>query len=323
MYEVTIIGAGNIAANYDNPTDEHLLTHAHAISSSTHFNLAGFYDVNQEAARKAAEKWNCSWFQDMDTAILAANVVCIAVPDTYHYSVLRQCLEQDGVDAAIMEKPYMATLGEARNIQELLNKCSIPVILNYSRRFMPEFSELKRWITAVAGNLICGNCYYGKGTLHNGSHLIDIMRCFFGKLEVGQVIDKIVDFAPEDPSCDFYLYAHNKSSRIYFHPIPCDRVTTFEFDLMFTNGRIRYSDEMGKIEYYEVLKRNPLFDEANYIEKREVIINPSNAMYGLYKNLYDVLANKRKPLCTEEDGAIVSCIIEEIYRQAGQGKNNV
>lgn len=322
MFDVVVIGAGNIAANYDNPTDEYLLTHAHAISNSTHFNLVGFYDVNQEAARKAAEKWHCSWFHDMSTAISAANIICIAVPDIYHYSVLRQCLEQTGVEAVIVEKPYMATLSEAHNIQELLNKCSIPVILNYSRRFMPEFSELKRWITDVAGNLICGNCYYGKGTLHNGSHLIDIMRYFFGNLKVGQVIDKIVDFAPTDPSCDFYLYANNKKSRFYFHPIPCDRVTTFEFDLMFTNGRIRYSDEMGKFEYYEILKANPLFDEVNYIKRKEVKINPSNAMCGLYKNLYDVLANKRKPLCTEEDGVMVSCIVEEIYKQAGWVRNN-
>ena len=167
MYEVAIIGAGNIAANYDNPADGHLLTHAHAISSSTHFNLSGFYDVNQEAARKAAAKWNCSWFQDMNTAISSANVVCIAVPDTYHYNVLQQCLAQDSVDAVIMEKPYMATLSEARSIQELLDKYNVPIILNYSRRFMPEFRELKRWITDVADEFICGNCFYGKGTLHN------------------------------------------------------------------------------------------------------------------------------------------------------------
>lgn len=322
MYDVVIIGAGNIAANYDNPTDEYLLTHAHAISNSTCFELVGFYDVNQEAAKHAAEKWNCRWFRDMDTAISAADIVCIAVPDNHHYSILKQCLEQNGVEAIIMEKPYMATLNEAHNIQEILNNCSIPVILNYSRRFMPEFRALKRWIIGVAGNLICGNCYYGKGTLHNGSHLIDIMRYFFGKLEVGQVIDKIVDFTPADPSCAFHLYVHNKSSSIYFHPIPCDRVTVFEFDLMFTNGRIRYNDEMGVIEYYEALKMNPLFDEVNYIKTREVKINPSNAMCGLYKNLYDVLINKRKPLCTDEEGLMVSYIVEEIYKQVSRVTDN-
>lgn len=320
MYDVAIIGAGNIAANYDNPTDEHLLTHAHAISHSTHFNLIGFYDVNQEAARKAAAKWNCSWFQDMNTAISSANVVCIAVPDIYHYSVLRQCLEQTSVEAVIVEKPYMATLSEGCNIQELLNKCSIPVILNYSRRFMPEFGELKRWIDDAAGNLICGNCFYGKGTLHNGSHLIDMMRYFFGDLKVGRVIDKIEDYTPTDPSYEYYLYAHNQNSRIFFHPIPCDKVTIFEFDLIFDNGRVKYNDEMGKFEYYEALKTNPLFDEVNYIKRREVKINPSSAMCGLYKNLYDVLAKKRKPLCTEEDGLMVSCIVEEIYKQAREGK---
>lgn len=322
MYDVVLIGAGNIAANYDNPTDEYLLTHAHAISNSTQFSLAGFYDVDTDKAREAAKKWNCSWFQDMNAAIAAANVVCIAVPDNHHYSVLKQCLEKKSVEAVITEKPYMASLSEALNIQRLLNKYNIPVILNYSRRFMSEFWEMKQWITKAAGTFIGGNCFYGKGTLHNGSHHIDIMSYLLGNLEVGDVIGGIVDFKKEDPSFEFYLHMHATEGRIFFHPVSCYKVTIFEFDLMFDKGRVRYNDETGDIEYYEVLKENPMFDELNYVKRRVVKINPSSAMDGLYKNLYDVLQKRERPLCTEKEGIMVSQIMEDIYQYASKGTDN-
>lgn len=32
---------------------------------SMQFRLVGFYDIARGAARNTAEKWNCSWFQDM------------------------------------------------------------------------------------------------------------------------------------------------------------------------------------------------------------------------------------------------------------------
>ena len=48
MYKAVIIGAGNIAAGFDSPKSEKVLTHAHAITLHPDFELLGFInsDVN-------------------------------------------------------------------------------------------------------------------------------------------------------------------------------------------------------------------------------------------------------------------------------------
>lgn len=74
----------------------------------------------------------------------------------------------------IAEKPLTATYEEAKMVFDLY-KNRIPLTVNYSRRFLKEFQDLKSEIQSF-GKFLKGTGYYGKGILHNGSHMIDILR---------------------------------------------------------------------------------------------------------------------------------------------------
>lgn len=318
ILNVAIIGAGNIAAGYDNPDDLCIQTHAHAIIDSMMFQLSGFYDIDKAKANAATAKWGGRRFESIDEISAYADIVCIAVPDQYHYPLLRKCLEEGLFKAIIIEKPFVTSYFELERIINIKKKRVTPIFLNYSRRYMEEFQYMKKWILENAGELICGNCYYGKGTLHNGSHLIDLMRYLFGDMEVEYLGRSIADYLDNDLSMEFSLNKRDNNSPIFFHPIPCNCATVFEFDIFFSNARIQYSDERQMIKYYTIVRKKQLFDENNYQLYRKVNIDISHAMRNLYANVFNVLNNNCQVVCDETDGEYVVRIIEELRREAGK-----
>lgn len=314
-YSVVIIGAGKIASGYDEPGDAYVQTHAHAIQKSEHFTLRGFYDSVIESAQIAAKKWSTNYFESIEEAVEIADIVCVAVPDKFHYAVIKRVLSYPNIKGIIAEKPFTATSEEAMDLYEIASSKNIPVFLNYSRRYMNEFWNLKEWIKENAGALVCGNCFYGKGTLHNGSHLIDLLHYLLGDCKVAEVFDQIWDFTEEDSSIEFVLKEKQRGARIFFHPISSKNVTVFEFDLIFENVRIWYSDEKQIIRLYKLGKNNPLFDEINFIESDEWKINASHAMENLYQNVFNVIEKKGNTLCDGQTGLDIISIVEEIRRK--------
>ena len=311
-FGVLIVGAGNIASKYDSMEDTSFLTHVHMISVLPGFHLHGFYDIDSTAANVAAKKWNTRFFEIMEEALTGADIVCIAVPDRYHIDSIRECLiYKNTIRAFIIEKPIATNTKDAKEIVDTCARHGIPIFLNYSRRYRQEFSFLRDWIRDNAGVFISGVCHYGKGTIHNASHLVDILRFLFGDLLIRDAGFSYTDYSDNDKSYDFTLETHN-GSPIYFHPIPCCFVTVFEFDLFFEKARVKYSDENGLIEFYAVTETNSQFKEKNYTKIRECQIDPSSALRGLYNNVYDNLLNNSPPLCTGLDGVETLNIVERI-----------
>ena len=92
-------------------------------------------------------------------------------------------------------------------------------------------------------------------------------------------------------------------------------VTIFEFDLLFENARVYYSDEKQVIKLYKLGKNNPLFDEVNFIKSDEWKINVSHAMKNLYQNVVNVIEKKENSFCNEQAGLDIIKIVEEIRRK--------
>lgn len=87
--------------------------------------------------------------------------------------------------------------------------------------------------------------YYGKGALHNGSHMIDILRfllgeignpCAFGR-EIFDFEKEEFDFEKEDSSKNLSLEIRN--GNFYMMAIDSRAVTIFELELFFEKARVR------------------------------------------------------------------------------------
>lgn len=289
-YRVLIVGAGDIAAFYDTPESNIILTHAHAITKLPELELIGFVDKDINKARKAAKVWNTKAYEYIDEIQELIDIICCAVSDDAHYEVLKG-FDNKNIRAIVAEKPITKTIWQAREIVKIYKNSSTLMEVNYSRRFTEEFVYMKNKIKDM-GELYVGTGYYGKGMLHNASHLVDLLCFCFNEVSFHRTNDYINDFSEDDISADVILRVDGKS--VFLHPINCQVVTVFELDLLFENGRIRYNDSNGKIEIYKKSYSELYRGEINYRLEEELLIDSSKSLINLYKNVISCLQGTEK-----------------------------
>jgi predicted dehydrogenase len=249
-YTVLIVGAGKIGAFFDSPQSDAVLTHAHAFKKHPNFQLVGFVDVDHARAREAAQVWGCRAFSDLDDAFrmhAAIDVVVIATPDTNHSAYVRALFSRS-VRLAFVEKPLTNSISDAQALAHECRTHRLPALVNYSRRFVTEFNTLKEEIAAgTFGKFLSGTGYYGKGILHNGSHMINLLRFLIGEVVDFERIDSIADYQGNDESVSAVL-RFSDGAPFVLQIIDSRVVTVFELDLFFSKRRIRVKDSGFTIE---------------------------------------------------------------------------
>lgn len=255
-----IIGAGQIAAGYDTPTSPAVLTHAHAVSQHPNLNLLGFIDPTLSTAQQAASTWGGKSWASLDDFLASdaprPHVMIVAVPDPLHVSVtldVLRLLPPDKPSVLILEKPLATSTAEAQPLLWLGDshpQCH--VIVNYQRRLLPRFHALREAITQGSyGKLLTGTGLYGKGVLHNGTHLLDWLRLLLGgqqgditKVQSSQVLgDTLTTLDPTTADRTVSGWVQfAQGGRILLNGIDSRALTHFELDLFFERARIQLLD---------------------------------------------------------------------------------
>lgn len=310
-YNVVICGAGRIGATFDDPQTKRILTHAHAFYSHEGFHLKGFYDVNEEQGRLAAKRWNCAYFSFLEEAMRDTDVVCCTVPDEFHYDMLKKIADYP-VKLVIGEKPLTKDVQEAREICQKYQTRNIPLAVNYTRRYVTRFIALRKEIQSY-GKLIRGTGYYGKGILHNGSHMLDFISYLFGEIQQVQGKDPLIDFEEQDPSLEVELKV--SGGTIHLHPIDCRIVTIFELELFFEKGRIRILDGGMEMERYKVMP-SPVFQGyQNYRKIETEMVDYDSSFQNLAENVYGALERKEELICSADDARHVLELCYKLQRE--------
>lgn len=183
-YNVLICGAGGQGALSDapgSPNENKYISFAHAFCDHEGFELCGFYDKDGEKSVKAIEAWAGAAYCCINHAIEfdRIDIAVVATPDNSHYDILKQ-LAKHPLKLVICEKPLCTDLQQAREIVKLYKGKGIPLMVDYTRRFIPELQELKqRYETGEFGKIQEITCAFNRGFIHTGSHLIDFIRWFF------------------------------------------------------------------------------------------------------------------------------------------------
>jgi predicted dehydrogenase len=293
------MGAGQIASGFDSPNVDEVLTHAHAYIKHNGFNLIGFYDVDSEKAELAAQKWSCDSFDNISAIKDRIDVVSICTPDNRHVAAIKQAVELHP-KLIFLEKPITNNLSDVEYLMKIAE--SIPIAVNYSRRYVIEFQELSANISSDKfGAFISGIGYCGKGFVHNGSHMIDLLRFMIGEIKSIEKVSAVADFYNEDPSVNAVIYFQNGSEFI-MRAIPCSNFTIFEVDLIFQKARIRILDSGFKIDIYSV-ENDERFNGYRKLQKSaDISTKLSDAMLSAVDNIYCFLENGEKLRCGISDG---------------------
>lgn len=288
-----IIGAGNIASEYDEPTDYNILSHANAYFKHPNFNLIGFVDVDIDKAKIAAKKWKCGYFNSVDEVLIKhrVDVYSVCVPNDFHYEVLKTLCKLKNI-FIFTEKPLTSHLYESEEIVELMLKNNISCSVNYKREFLPEFSNFyENSKKNIYGKLNFGACYYSKGLNHNGSHAISILNNLYPieNLRVLNSFERIKEI-DSDPSSSFLMEINN-DYHFLFKSFQNENYPIFELDFHFENARIRII-ELGVYIEFSSLKNNSTFKTHKFIEKDEMI--PTNLNISLKFSLDNIFNHLTK-----------------------------
>lgn len=294
MLDTIIIGAGMMAGGYDSPASDLILSHAHAYTKHPDFNLLGFYDINYDKAKEMAVKWNCQAFEDKKN-LPYADIISICTPDLNHIS---DCFEYAKLNPQLifLEKPLAHTKHEA----EALKKINIPVLVNYSRRFSKEFQIVKKQIADNHyGKFLTGVGYYGKGTIHNGSHMVDLINWLISPVVSYEVMNEQNDFYANDTTKSMVLTLLN-GSEFYMQGINCHYYTIFELDLLFEKGRIKINNAGNEIQLFRITE-HPANNQKNLCSIQNYRTDLTSVLYNSLDNISHFLYNGEKLLCTLDD----------------------
>lgn len=115
--------------------------HCNTLSQRPEFELAGVYDINNESAQSAADRFRCRNFNSYQQMLENVQAVGICVPTTLHYDYTIQALKKG--KAVFVEKPIAATLSEAKRMVATAAKKKLPLQVGHIERFNPAIRALE------------------------------------------------------------------------------------------------------------------------------------------------------------------------------------
>ncbi len=132
MLKIAVIGTGFIGN-----------THAEACERSKYLELIGIVDKNQDAGRKAADRFGCKYYDDMMKMMEEeeVDIVDICLPTFLHEEYVLAALEKG--KHVICEKPVSLTLESVEKMIHTAQRVNRKFMVAQVVRFWPEYAKIK------------------------------------------------------------------------------------------------------------------------------------------------------------------------------------
>jgi predicted dehydrogenase len=185
IWRALIVGCGRIAGDYNRGADDAMvLTHALAYRRHQGFALAGCVDPDRQARETFMRKWDVArGYATLEDALASDryDIASICSPTGTHIAAA-DCALRSGIRAIFVEKPVDADPQGARRLAKSGRSLGVPIAVNFTRRFDPSMRALREEISSGRlGGLLSVVGWFGRGTLNNASHLIDLAIYLTGR----------------------------------------------------------------------------------------------------------------------------------------------
>ena len=248
MIKALVIGLGNIGAQYDLNKDE-ILTHVKAFSLREDVELSVF-DVNFKFKNTIVNKYKCLPFEtyaEIDFRLF--DIVSICTPTKLHSKILKDCLKVN-LPVILCEKPIASDIFELDELKLLYEKSTSKVLVNYFRRFHPNYKDLQQVIKKENKKIIRIVVKYYKGWLNYASHALDIIQYLLNKeLDFHNIIEtnRFIDFLSTDPSISLDIKGNVNISCLAIESLNA----LWEVDFYFENFRVKLISGGQIIQLYK------------------------------------------------------------------------
>jgi predicted dehydrogenase len=284
-----VVGAGLIGSKLDDGPTRFPLTHAGAYLSSG-CDLRALVDVNKNLSDEAA-KWNVQAYRSFSEMMdeVKPELLSFAVPAEVRPDLMLEALDYKCLKAVVAEKPLAESLERAKFLVNQYEKFKIPLIVNYSRRFIKFWQDL-RGIEALSVNI-----KYAKGIKHNGSHALDLCRMLFGECKGMSVVSGKIDYFPNDPTLTAILH-FERCPEVILQGVDERHFTLFEVDIITANSRFIVDQDGQRIRISDLNLKSGTPKGKRLVETSNEIVDSNLAMSNLMFHVKDV-ANGMRPLC--------------------------
>lgn len=128
--KIGVIGVGHLGRH-----------HARLLAEIAGTQLVGIADVNEEAGREIASKYNVPYFKDYHDLAGKVDAVTVVVPTFLHHEVARFFLERNV--HTFIEKPITKTLAEANDLVALAGEKQLTLQVGHVERFNAAILKLQ------------------------------------------------------------------------------------------------------------------------------------------------------------------------------------
>ncbi len=239
---------------------------------------------------------------------------------------------KSGARVVILEKPVTHSLKLARELKEASEKYGCTVIVNHERRFDSRYIKVKEMLSkgeigrvlTVNARILTG-AYRGKSMpdegggplLHDGTHLVDILRFFFGDVE--SLRGEFTRFN-RDSGYEDYAAAWLKTEsgvNIFLEAGGGRKYFLFEVEIWGTEGRIIIGNGYNRL--YKNVSSQYYSGFRDLEEKSFPAFKLNNCFTDLYKTAKLALNGKNYTnSSTITDGYRALEIIHGVYLSAGK-----
>ena len=246
-----------------------------------------------------------------------ADVFVVATPAETHRRVITRLVETRP-RLIFCEKPFCATLDDARRTLALAVRSRVPIIVNYHRRWDARFQRLARRFHAL-GRPAFVQVTYRKGLMNYGSHAVDLLQYFFGP--VARVEGERMRSALADPSYSGTLtFASGLEARL--SGVDGARYELLDFEIFYPGAMFRlglggFSVEMFQPEGRSALPRYVTLPERGTSLARGTVSGLAEA----YRELPRIIRRtSRVAAATAKSAVDVHRVLHAIRRSARLGQ---
>ncbi len=292
-YKILIIGCGNIGAGYDFDNG-FVQTHAKAFFLHPKFTPT-FFDLDSTLAEKVANQYEASFLTNLEEIELSEfDCISICTPTTTHTELLIKAFEAK-VKLVVCEKPVASELEDLKSLQAKYQLSDTRVVVNYIRRFLPCYIDLKLYIQEVLKTEPLTNLSirYQRGFVNNAGHALDLVQYLLGaemELENVETSNHVFDAFPNDPTMS--LRANWDGVNVDVLGISNVKFSHFEVDIFFEYHRIHLKEAGNIIEVSKADKEGVYFKPLKPLEHQSKENCLRNYMEPVAELAHNILAEK-------------------------------
>jgi predicted dehydrogenase len=300
---VAVVGAGSIGAGLDAPGDREPRSHAGSYRAAG-FELVALVDTDRDALGREA-RWGCALYEDFDTMMReqAPEAISLAVPAACRADLLDRALSYRP-RVVIAEKPLVGSSQQAARIVAAYEQAGVPLIVNYTRRFMPfwqQFRDSKAMTTTIR---------YAKGIVHNGTHAIDLCRMLFGECLAAVPLARKTDYWDHDPTVTAFM-RFERCPEVFLQALDERCFTLFEVDIVRERSRSIVDTDGRRHRWFELQKSVGIPPGRRLVEIGAEDTGAAFSMLNLMRHVRDVL-DGAVPLCGGREAVAAQRIAEKL-----------